>query len=485
LLRNNLHVTVMLKTYIYRYLLPAFIVVAIGVMTWWLIYNPVSSFRQSVPGMDERKTGAVAVQQVKIGETFSFFKTCEDIPGTRWPRFRGADFDNVNKEKIRLIDKFGKDGPKILWKFPLGEGHAAPAVYDGRVYVLDYDETGKQDLLRCLSLATGEELWNRGYHVRLKRNHGLSRTIPAVTENYIVTIGPRCQVMCVNRKNGDFLWGLDPAIEYNTEVPFWYTGQCPLIENDTAIIATGGKSLMVAIDCKTGKKAWETPNPRNWKMSHSSIMPMTFKGKKMFVYCAIGGICGVSATGSDKGKILWETTGFAPAVIAPSPVILDNGLIFMTAGYGYGAAIIQIKESGGRYTAETVQKYKPLEGLASEQQTPVYYNGYLFGILPKDAGELRTQFACFKAGDTRKAVMSSGKTERFGLGPYLLADNKFFILSDEGEMTIAKYSTSRFTVLDKAKIIDGQDSWGPLAITGGYLLMRDSKQMVCLDIRAK
>ncbi len=468
-----------------RYIVPAFIVVALGILAWWLVYNPVRTFQQSVPGMDERKTGATAVQKVNIGETFNFFKTSDDIPGTRWPRFRGADFDNVSKENIRLIDNFGKEGPKILWKKQLGEGHAAPAIYDGRVYILDYDEASKQDLLRCFSLATGDELWQRGYHVRLKRNHGLSRTIPAVNENYVVTMGPRCQVMCVKRITGDLVWGLDLASEYDTEIPFWYTGQCPLIDNDTAIIATGGKALLIGIDCKTGGKVWETPNPKNWKMSHSSIMPMVFKGKKMYVYCAIGGICGVSASGADKGKILWETTGFSPAVIAPSPLILDNGLIYMTAGYGAGAAIIQLKENGGRYTAEIIEQYKPLEGLASEQQTPIYNNGYLFGILPKDAGELRTQFACYKVSDTKNAVMSSGKTIRFGLGPYIIADNKFFILNDDGEMTIAKYSTSKFTILDKAKIIDGQDSWGPFAITGGYLLMRDSKTLVCMDIKAR
>lgn len=475
----------MLKTYIFRYLLPAFIVVGIGVLAWWLIYNPVKNLKPSLPGMDERKTGAIAVQKVNIGEIFTFFKTCDDIPGTRWPRFRGADFDNINKENIRLIDKFGKEGPEILWKKALGEGHAAPAVYDGRVYILDYDETLKQDQLRCFSLATGDELWRRGYNVRLKRNHGLSRTIPAVTDKYVVTIGPRCQVMCVNRLNGDLLWGLDLPAEYKTEVPFWYTGQCPLIVNDTAIIATGGKSLLIGIDCKTGKKAWETPNPKNWKMSHSSIMPMVYKGKKMYVYCAIGGLCGISAEGSDKGKVLWETPAFSPAVIAPSPLILDNGLLFMTAGYGAGSVLVQLKESGGKYSAEIVQQYKPLAGLASEQQTPIFYNGYVFGILPKDAGELRGQFACYKGSDTRKAVMSSGKEVRFGLGPYIIADNKFFILNDDGEMTIAKYSTSKFTILDKAKILDGQDSWGPIAITGGYMLIRDSKMMVCLDIKAK
>ena len=127
----------MIKNSLYRYLLPAFIVLATGVLAWWLIYNPVKTFKSSVPGMDERKTGAVVVQKINIGETFAFFKTCDDIPGTRWPRFRGADFDNVSKENTRLIDSWGKQGPKILWKIPLGEGHAAAAVYDGRVYLLD------------------------------------------------------------------------------------------------------------------------------------------------------------------------------------------------------------------------------------------------------------------------------------------------------------------------------------------------------------
>ena len=123
--------------------------------------------------------------------------------------------------------------------------------------------------------------------------------------------------------------------------------------------------------------------------------------------------------------------------------------------------------------------------MASEQQTPIYLNGYLYGIQPKDAGALRDQFVCYKPDDCRKSLMSSGKTVRFGLGPYIFADGKFFILNDDGELTIARASHSMFSVLDKARIIDGQDSWGPIAITGGYLLMRDSRQMVCIDIRAK
>ncbi|MCX6304899.1 MAG: PQQ-binding-like beta-propeller repeat protein [Bacteroidetes bacterium] len=475
----------MFKKHLTRIILLLFIMSATGVLGWWFFHDPVRSISTSVPGMDNRKKGAViAGKPVVIGAEFKLYKTSPDIPGTRWTRFRGADFDNISKEPVRLIEKWGKTGPRILWKITLGEGHAAPVVYDGKIYLLDYDEAGKSDQLRCFLLATGEELWRRGYQVRLKRNHGLSRTVPAVNAKFVLTIGPKCQVMCVNRLSGDFLWGLDLEKEFNTEIPFWYTGQCPLLDNDTAIIAPGGKALLVAIDCNTGRKIWETSNPKGWKMSHSSVMPMTIKGKKMYVYFAIGGVCGISASGPDKGRVLWETSGFSPSVVAPSPVILDDGKIFLTAGYGAGSALLQVTHKEGKYLVNVLQKYKPQDGLASEQQTPIFHNGYLYGIMPKDAGGLRNQFTCYRSGDCKMPVMNSGKTNRFGLGPYIMADGKFFILNDDGEMTIAAVSTSQFNVLDKARIIEGQDSWGPVAITGGYLLMRDSRQMVCIDIEA-
>jgi outer membrane protein assembly factor BamB len=473
-----------LKTFLYKYSLPILVILGLVILGWWFLFNPVSNFTRSIPGMDNRGKGAGGkAEDIHIGESFSFFKDIATSEGPRWPRFRGAGFDNINKEKIPLLDKWGSSGPKILWKVQLGEGHAAPSVFDGRVYLLDYDEAKHADELRCFSLTTGEELWRRWYKVHLKRNHGLSRTIPAVDDRFVLTIGPRCHVMCADRINGNLFWTLDLEKEYSTEAPFWYTGQCPLLDNDTAIIATGGKALMIAVDCKTGKKAWESPNPHSWKMSHSSVMPMVFQGKKMYVYAAIGGVCGVSAQGPDRGRVLWETTEFSPSVVAPSPVILDNGKIFLAAGYGAGSALLQLKTENGHYTADVIQKYKPLDGIASEQQTPVLYNGYIYAILPKDAGEFRDQFVCCREDDCRKIVMNSGKTHRFGLGPYILADGKFYILNDDGEMTIARASPSGFTVLDKARIIEGQDAWGPVAIAGGYLLMRDMRQLVCLDIR--
>jgi outer membrane protein assembly factor BamB len=452
---------------------------------YWVFFNPVKDFTASIPGMDNRPDSISGNREkVNIGQNFELFsqEASSEFNG-KWTRFRGSDFDNINKENIKLINKFPADGPKILWKHNLGEGHAAPAIYNGKVYILDYLENEKADALRCFSLISGEELWQRKYFVHVKRNHGMSRTVPAVSDKYVISMGPKGHVMCSNPDNGDFLWGIDLVKDFNTEIPFWYTGQCPLLDNDTAIIAPGGKALLIAIDCKTGKVAWQTPNPDNWQMSHSSVMPMTLDGKKMFVYAAIGGICGISASGNDKGKILWKLNDFNPNVVAPSPLIFDDGKIFMTAGYGAGSILFKVEKQNKEYSVNILQQFKPKNGIASEQQTALAYKDHVFIILPKDAGSLRNQFVCCKPDDCQNILWTSGKSQRFGLGPYIIADGKFFILNDDGTLTIAKASTKEFIPLDKQRILNGHDAWGPMAIADGKLIMRDSKQMVCIDIQ--
>jgi outer membrane protein assembly factor BamB len=79
-------------------------------------------------------------------------------------------------------------------------------------------------------------------------------------------------------------------------------------------------------------------------------------------------------------------------------------------------------------------------------------------------------------------VWTSGKDHRFGLGPYLIADEKMYILDDDGTLTMIKPDPSGYIELAQKKILDGHDAWGPLAIADGRLLMRDSKTMVCLAI---
>ncbi len=448
-------------------------------LAYWLTYDPAATLQFRVPGGDGTPPDAhLHDKPVDLAGTFQQFDgQPADLPGA-WPRFRGPNGDNIVPDGPPLAEAWGADDPRVLWGIDLGEGHAGAAILNGRVYIIDYDEQSKQDAIRCFSLGDGREIWRRSYRVSVKRNHGMSRTVPAVTGKYLVTMGPRCHVVCLDSTSGAFRWGIDLQREYGTKEPLWYTGQCPLIVDGRVLLAPCGKDvLMMAVDCETGQPVWKAPNPKGWDMSHSSIVPMTIAGKAMYVYAAVGGVAGVST----DGAILWQLPWKAK-VVAPSPVPLEDGKIFVTAGYGEGGMTLQVREANGTFNAEVLEQHGPKDGLACEQQTPIVYDGLLYAIMPKDAGALRCQFVCYRPDGS--LVWSSGQANRFGLGPFLLADGKFYILNDEGALTMIKASKDAYVSLAQAQVLHGQDAWAPIAVADGRMVLRDSKRMVCIAVGA-
>ena len=463
-----------------------------GILIWWILSDHYpSDIIARIPGMDNRPVTEPRSDSVIIGEFFDTLNQADEIVPGNWPRFRGINFDNINSDTVPLAERWDSSGPPLMWKVTLGEGYAGPAVSNGRVYIMDYNERRKTDVLRCFSLKSGTELWRRWYYVDLKRNHGYSRTIPAVTDKYLVSIGPRSHVMCLDPVSGDLKWTIDMEKEYGIPgkakgriTPDFYTGQCPLIDDDIAVLAPGGKALMIGVDCKTGEVVWKTPNPDTLRMSHSSIMPMVIHGKKMYVYNAVGGVCGVSAEGEDKGRLLWQTKGWSPATVAASPLLLRNNEIALFGSYGAGGARIKINRDGTNYSVSVIETHKAMEGISSDQQTPVITGDYIWSVMPENAGPLKKQLVCYNVSDLRQAVWTSGKENRYGrgLGPYIVSGDRMFLLDDDANLFDFRIEGPSAVLISKYKIIDGIEAWGPMAIAGNYLIIRDSRNLLCLFI---
>ncbi|MBF0543073.1 MAG: PQQ-binding-like beta-propeller repeat protein [Candidatus Riflebacteria bacterium] len=472
-------------------LLPAITGIIVSLLTFGSLYHliagpvDVSRFYERIPGMDNLPAeGRKTISNVHIGEFFERFDNSfnSEMRGS-WSGFRGNDSTNVDKENIPLLKTFSEDGPPVLWRIPLGEGHAGPAIYNGRFFVLDYLEDKKADALRCFSLTSGKELWRRYYKIDIKRNHGYSRTVPAVDSNHVVTIGPLGHVMCVNSSTGDLLWTIDMANQFKTTIPQWYAGQCPLLDGKTIVLAPAGdKTLLAGIDSDSGKIIWETPNSDNLKMSHSSVIPMVLSGHKMYVYSAVGGMVGIAADGETRGKILWQIGDWGATVVAPSPVILDDGMIFQSAGYGAGSVMVKLTAINDSITAQVIHRFNPKDALSTEQQSAIFYKGLLFGVLTKDAGSQRMMLVACNAHDPSQFVFSGNSELKFGLGPFLIADDRFFALTDDGILYLIKFEQNQFFLAGHSKILPGVDSWGPIAIADGLMLLRDSTSMACIDL---
>ncbi len=456
----------------------------------------------NAPKRAENQEPPVGVFEVGSGEV----ATRPDGWGEGWPQFRGPNRDGVVTDPDRkLARQFGPDGPPRLWSTEIGKGYAGPVVHRGRVYMIDYDEEAQRDAVRCLSLEDGREIWRVSYPVEIKPYHGMTRTVPAVSDDVLVTLGPKCHVMAVDPITGEQLWSLNLVGQYDTIVPEWYAGQCPLIDGDKVIIAPGGVPdpanpaigeyvLMMALDARTGSTLWQTPNTRRWKMSHTSIMPMTVDGVKMYVYATHeGGLVGIDA---ETGEELWATEEWRVKVATVcSPVVVPGDRIFMADGYGAGCAMFQVsRDDGGNFKATKLYHMRE-KVFGVVQQTAIYYDGYIYGV-SRATGQLK----CLDL--EANTMWESGRQQGFGLGPLIIANGVIYLMRDgeargmeakDGELVLVEATPEGFRLLAEHKVTwkqatkeeRGGQPLGPMALAGTRLLVRDLTTLICLDVGEK
>ncbi|MBN2712992.1 MAG: PQQ-binding-like beta-propeller repeat protein [Planctomycetes bacterium] len=446
-----------------------------SLFTWWVAWGSNSNVEMRIAGKD-KKPETVTVSTVSVFEQAEFIPGVGKAPALNgaWPRFRGENFDNIADSKEPIATTWPESGPAVLWRVKLGEGYAGPVIDGGRVYLLDYDQANKRDALLCLSLLDGTEIWRWSYPVKTKRFHGMSRTVPAIWGEYIVTLGPKCHVACLKKETGEFVWGIDLVKDEGTEVPEWYAGQCPLIDEGKVILAPSGKSLLMAVDIKTGKVLWRTPNPKLAKMTHASVIPMTFEDIKMYVYPSDRGVAGVSA---QDGSILWFSSEWEYRIMVPSPVIIPGGRIFLTNGYNRGSIMFGLEKKDDKIEPEVLWKIDA-NTFGAEQHTPILYKEHLFGIR---GGQASGELVCLDLEG--EVVWESGRSNRFGLGAFMLIDDTLCVLNNTGTLYLVEANANGYRELAKAKVLEDHESWGPMAFADGRLLVRDLTGMACIDMR--
>jgi len=229
----------------------------------------------------------------------------------------------------------------------------------------------------------------------------------------------------------------------------------------------------MAVDCETGEAVWKTPNPDGWKMTHCSIIPMRFADKEFYVYPGSRGVAGVSAK---DGTILWKTDAWYLRVNVPTPVDVGDGKIFLCAGYNKGSMMLQLENQDNEIVPKVLFELEP-DVFGSDQQTPVFYNGHIYGVRPDK------QLTCMDTDG--KIIWTSGSDNKYGLGPYIIVNGTIYILDDDGILSLIEATPEKFNKLTSVKVLEGHESWGPPVLIDGKLLVRDLTTMVCLGIRAE
>jgi outer membrane protein assembly factor BamB len=343
------------------------------------------------------------------------------------------------------------------------------------VYLNDYDEKQNEWMVRCLSLATGEQQWCYKVNKRIRPNHGITRSAPATDGGFVFAIDPKCELHCLDARNGEVLWTKSIPAEYGSQIPPWYNGQCPLIDQNRLVVATGGRVLLTSLEKSTGNAVWETENSREFLLSHSSVMPVEIAGVRQYTYTTLKGLVGVDAA---SGKLLWHFPWQFNTVVTTTPLPLGEGKFFLTSGYHARSVVCQVKRLGDEWSVdELISLPPPTNGWNSEVHTPIVYRDRIYGIGKKQRG----LWTCLDLDGNE--LWTSERKASFGMGGYILADGMFFVLDgNTGVLRVLDADADRYEEIGSFQLLEGPDVWAPPVVSQGKLLIRDLGKLICLDI---
>jgi len=390
-----------------------------------------------------------------------------------WPQFQGPTRNGVAAKGVRART-FGPNGPKIAWTVKVGPGFAAPAIRDGKVYLLDRPDR-KQDVLRCFDLAKGTELWTYAYDAPGRLNYDGSRSTPAVDDKYVFTVGSFGDFHCIDLATHKAVWTKHLLKDHETKIPHWGVAQSPLLHKDLVIVAPQSRTVGVAAYEKTtGKLKW-TSRPIG-RMAYASPFLTTVDGVEQVVMLSANRIAGVSAA---DGELLWTYGGWRCNIPIATPIALGDGMFLVTGGYDAGSALFKVTRRDGKFTATTVKKI-PDHG--AQIHNPLIHKGHIYAQC--NTKTVRDGLMCFDLSGNVK--WRTGQKPWFDWGGMLLAEGLIYMIDGKtGDLVIIDPKPEKYVELARGPVLSGRTIWGPIVLSGDRLVCRDQKQMRCVDLSVK
>jgi outer membrane protein assembly factor BamB len=427
-----------------------------------------------------------------------------------WPTFLGPTYDYRSRE-TKLVQKFGPNGPPLVWEMKKGSGYAAPVVAGDRLVL--FHRVGDEERVECLHPETGQRYWSFGYPTAYADRYGYSdgpRASPVIAGGAVFTHGAEGKLHCIELATGAVRWKHDLAAEFKLTQNFFGVGCTPLVEGDKLIVNLGAKGgpTVAAFDVATGTLAWGAGD--QWGPSYASPVPADVHGKRrVFVFAGgeshppTGGLlCIDPASGAVDFTFPWRGRR-RESVNASSPLVLDGKTVFISESYGAGGALLDLLPDGKFKEAWTNDAF------GTHFMTAVRHGDHLYGVDghgPRDAFLVCVELATGKEvwrtqPEWEQTVEGRNGPRRVQLGTYrswlMPVDGRFLCLGEYGHLLWADLSPQGYRELDRAPLFLAAESWTPPALSRGLLYVCQNTpgtggaggatppRLLCYDLRAE
>ena len=411
-------------------------------------------------------------------------------PEPGWAQWRGPRRDGICVE-TGLRQSWPEGGPARLWKTSgLGSGYSAPILTGGRIYLAG--DVGEDLVLFALD-REGNRLWTATNGAAWKNPYPGARASCTSAEGRILHYNAHGRVACYDAGSGRELWAVNLQERFGSRKITWATSECVLVEGSRVFVTAGGtKALMAALDLKTGDTVWTTPSlvlgpspsPSQQRVSepagecdppsYSSPILFDLGGRRHLVGCSQRHVFGVDAS---TGELLWtRPLRTRYLVVAMTPVLIGAG-IFVTAPDTEDARLYRIRDSQGEPGVEIEEAWRTK--LDTCHGGVVLVGDALYGSWYRPG----KGWACLdaKTGEVRYESNALAK------GSVLYADNRLYVLSEEGEMALLRPTASSFDFQGRFRLVPERrnDVWTHPVIDGGRLYLRYHETLWCFDVRGK
>lgn len=384
------------------------------------------------------------------------------VVGTYWREFRGPDRDGHYRG--RLLTDWPASGLKPLWKQPIGEGYASFAVDRQRAVTIE--QRGEREIIAAYDVLTGRELWTNGWAAAFREWMGGDgpRATPTIAQGLVYALGAEGELRCLDLATGRVVWRTNILEDADASNVQWGMAASPLVVDDTVVVHPGGpngKSVM-AYDRRTGAKVWASGSDQ---AGYAAPMLVTLAGVRQILVFSAARLMGITA---DRGALLWDYPWRTQADInASQPILLGPNRVFLSSGYGVGAAVIEIAREEGTFRVREIWRNTRLK---NRFNSSVLHEGFLYGF---DESIL----ACVDAatGDLK------WKAGRYGYGQVLLADGHLIVLTEEGDLVLLRATPAAHQELARFSAIEGK-TWNQPTVANGILLVRNLREMAAFDL---
>ena len=293
------------------------------------------------------------------------------------------------------------------------------------------------------------------------------RATPVWRDGLVYALGGAGELRCLRDADGTLVWRRDILRDNEAPNLQWGMSASPLLVDDKVIVLPGraGGQSVVAYQRETGAPVWSVLDD---PQAYTAPMVVTRLGVRQLVVVSAKRMMGLAIA---DGALLWEYPWVTDyGINASQPIPVGDNRLFISAGYGHGAALVELSRDGDRWQTRTVWQNTRLK---TQFTSAVLHDGYVYGL---DQSIL----ACLDVatGDLK------WKGGRYGFGQLVLAGDHLVVLTERGELALVRATPASHQEVALVPAIDGK-TWNHPAIADGRLLVRNAREMAAFDLRPR